>query len=133
MLGAFFVVGQETSDQFAPSGILTRNTNTIGSVELRVGRRWWTSFTNEPMRPFLGLGIGGRFAQFSGVRTTEGSVNGELGATYFFSPHVSLGATGELALVRGQDRYANPTGPSQTADHWYLHGNVARLNAAVYF
>jgi hypothetical protein len=133
MLGASFAVGRETSDDVNPFGPTTRSTNTLGSVEARVGRRWWTGALNEAMRPFVGLGLGGRYTTFSNTRTYEGSLIGELGATYFFGPHVSIGGAGELAVVRGQDRYSNPAGPNLTTDRWYLRGDVARLTAAVYF
>jgi hypothetical protein len=133
MIGAFFSVGQETSDQLTSVGATTRNTNTLGSVELRVGRRWWTFDANERLRPFVGVGVGGRYYHYANARRTEGSVDGELGATYFFGPHVSIGAAGDLTLARGQDLYTNPGGPSSTTDRWYLNGNAARLNAAVYF
>jgi hypothetical protein len=134
MLGAYFAIGQETSDEPLDFiGNTTRRTHTLGALEVRVGRRWWSGALNEAMRPFVGLGLGGRYASYSNSRSTEGSVNGELGATYFFGPHVSLGGSGELAVIRGQDRYVNATGPTMTNDRWYVRGNVARLNATVYF
>ena len=133
MLGASYTFGEETSDQTAPAGGTIRSTNITGSLNLRVGRRWWSGELNAPMRPFVGFGVGGGLSRFSNVRSAEGSVNGELGATYFFGPHVSLGAAAELAVVRGHDRYISSFGPEQKSDRWYVRGNLARLTAAVYF
>jgi hypothetical protein len=133
MLGASFALGQETSDEPTQFGTVTRTTHTLGTAELRVGRRWWTGELNEPMRPFVGLGLGGRYSTFSNTRSTDASVIGELGATYFFGSHVSLGGSGELALVYGHDKYVSSVGPALTSDSWFIRGNVARLNATVYF
>jgi hypothetical protein len=134
MLGAAFAVGRETSDETIDFfGNTTRTTRTQGSVAVRAGRRWWTGGLDEAMRPFVGLSLGGGYTTFSSARQTEGSVIGELGATYFFGPHVSLGGAGELAIVREHDRLDNPAGPGLTHDSWFVRGNVARLTAAVYF
>jgi hypothetical protein len=132
LLGAFVYLGQEASDQSTQTGI-TRSTNTTASLNVRVGRRWWTGEPNERMRPFVGLGVAGGFSKFGNTRTLEGSAIGELGATYFFGPHVSLGTAGELSVARGHDRYVSAIGPALATDRWYLRGNLARFNAAVYF
>ncbi|MFL5607391.1 MAG: hypothetical protein ACJ8AD_13160 [Gemmatimonadaceae bacterium] len=133
MLGASFVIGQETSDEPLDFvGNTTRSTHTLGIVELRAGRRWWTGGLNEAMRPFVGLGLGGRYANANRSRQTAGSLIGELGATYFFGSHVSLGGAGELSFAWQRDRYQNTTG-ALTNDSWFVRSNLARLNAAVYF
>jgi hypothetical protein len=134
MLGASFALGQETSDETVDFlGNTTRRTSTLGTVEVRVARRWWTGELTEAMRPFVGLGLGGRYSTVSSARQTAGSVIGELGATYFFGPHVSLGGAGELAVVREHDRFDSLNGPVLKQDSWSVRGNVARLTAAVYF
>jgi hypothetical protein len=134
LLGASFALGQQTSDEAVDFfGNTTRTTHTLGMVEIRAGRRWWTGELTEAMRPFVGLGLGGSYANFSSTRQTAGSVIGELGATYFFGSHVSLGGAGELGFTWQRDRLAGPTGPALVNDSWFIRGNVARLNAAVYF
>jgi hypothetical protein len=44
LLGASFVIGQETSDEPLDfvTGSTVRRTHTLGIGELRAGRRWWT-------------------------------------------------------------------------------------------
>jgi hypothetical protein len=88
---------------------------------------------NEAMRPFVGLGLGGRYANTNSARQTGASLIGELGATYFFGSHVSLGGAGELSFAWQRDRFQNTTGPALTNDSWFVRSNLARLNAAVYF
>ena len=57
---------------------------------------------------------------------------GELGATYFFSPHVSLGAAGELDVNATSDR--SSSGSTELKDHsWQVSGNLVRFMATVYF
>jgi hypothetical protein len=132
LLGATVDLGQQTSDESTPTGTI-RSTNATAMLAVRVGRRWWSGELNAPMRPFVGLALGGGFTRYGNVRSTDGSAIGELGATYFFGSHVSLGAAGELAVIRGRDRFASSFGPEQTIDRWNLRGNLVRLNAAVYF
>jgi hypothetical protein len=135
MLGVSFAVGQETADRTVDyfSGATARSTNTVGTVEVRAGHRWWTGDLNQPLRPFVGLGLGSRYSTASSARMYDASVFGELGATYFFGPHVSLGGAGELAIVREHFRFDTAPGPGATSDSWYVRGDVARLTAAVYF
>jgi hypothetical protein len=134
ILGVSFSVGQETAD--VPLDFLgntTPKTITVGTVGVRAGHRWWRGELNQALRPFVGLGLGGQYTNANGARMNEASAFGELGATYFFSPHVSLGGAGDLAIAREHYRYENSTGPAETRDSWYFRGDVARLTAAVYF
>jgi hypothetical protein len=132
LLGASFSAGRETSDQF--NGFTrTRETRMLGSVELRVGRRWWSGEARERLKPHAGLGLIGRYASYPSARSWAVGPYGELGATYFFGPHLSLGTSGELAITRSRDTYSGGLGTDLKTDRWYINGNLVRFNAAVYF
>jgi outer membrane protein W len=135
LLGVSFAVGQETTDEPVDfiTGATTRSTSTVGTVEVRAEHRWWTGELSQALRPFVGLGLAGRYATANNARMNEAGAFGELGATYFFSPHVSLGGAGELAIVRDHYGFDSATGAGPTQDSWFVRGDVARITAAVYF
>ncbi|MBC7843054.1 MAG: hypothetical protein H7099_12110 [Gemmatimonadaceae bacterium] len=86
-------------------------------ASLQVGARRYAR-TGLGVRPVVGGGliVSGR----TGNPNTYG-VYGELGAVYFFNPHVSLGAIGTASVTRN-----NPVGSAFSA-------SLARLIGAVYF
>jgi hypothetical protein len=86
-------------------------------ASLRVGARRYGG-SGLGVRPVVGAGL--IVSGNSGNPTTYGAY-GELGAVYFFNPHVSLGAIGSASVTRN-----NPIGSSFGA-------SLARLIGAVYF
>lgn len=103
----------------------TSNAANNESISLAVGRRWYRPATAR-VRPFGGLGASGGFGrghQVSGAnsqtsRGFSGSLYGELGATIFFAPELSLGASWTAGI--GANYYAN-----------YLNGTKMGSNTAV--
>ncbi len=87
------------------------------SSSLRVGARRYAR-SGLGLRPVAGLGV----EVFDrGIGGTSVGAYGEYGAVYFFNPHVSLGATGEIRALR-QD------GGGST-----FSASLARLIGTVYF
>ncbi len=84
---------------------------------LQVGARRYAR-TGLGVRPVVGGGL--LIAGRTGNPTSYGAY-GELGAVYFFNPHVSLGAIGTASVTRN-----NPNGSTFGA-------SLARLIGAVYF
>jgi hypothetical protein len=104
----------------------------LGFGDARLGRRWWRGDRGERIRPLTGLGVLGGVSSGTNLQSWNVGGYGELGASYFFSPHVSLGATGELAAVYTRDRFAIAGGERVTT-RWLLRGSLVRVNASVYF
>jgi hypothetical protein len=89
----------------------------LTSTALRVGARRYAR-SGLGLRPVAGLGLEVFDQGFGG---TSVGAYGEYGAVYFFNPHVSLGATGEIRGLR-----SDGGGSSFSA-------SLARLIGTVYF
>jgi hypothetical protein len=113
--------------------VTTKESQNVDFVTARLGRRWWGGDARTGFRPLTGVGITGGVGQQPSFRQWNAGTYGELGATYFFSPHVSLGATGGLELTYGQDRFNSGSGSTDHTDRWIVRGNLARVSAGVYF
>jgi hypothetical protein len=98
-----------------------------GYLSVRVGRRSYRS-TNEKVRPFSTISAMANLQGGSGfARTWSLGPALEMGAAYFFSSHVSLGAAGELAAL-----YENRSG-GLTSNGFAVNFSGFRLLGAVYF
>jgi hypothetical protein len=105
-----------------------------------LGRRWYRPGAAR-VRPFGGLGIGGSFSrihQVGGVNTSTalaygGNVYGEIGASVFFAPELSLGAawSGTLRVSRNT-QYSNGSLYSKNTSFSLTAGAVT-LEGAFYF
>jgi hypothetical protein len=131
--GSFSVIRGERDQLITYSGPTSRESTASGFVDLRIGRRWWSGEPAAQLRPLMGLGVIGGYSSTPGSRATNGGVYGETGATYFFTPHLSLGATGELAVTRYHARRSVAGFPDMHDDQWLVRGNLVRVNASVYF
>ena len=100
---------------FSSGDVVSGDRFTIAS--LQVGARRYAR-TGLGVRPVVGGGL--LIADRTGNPTSYGAY-GELGAVYFFNPHVSLSAIGTASVTRN-----NPIGSSFGA-------TLARLIGAVYF
>jgi hypothetical protein len=131
LAGLSFNVAHQT-DEFSgfPGGF--DRSGWIGFADAHLGRRWWTGNRGERIRPLTGLGLLGGLSGNPGVQSWNAGGYGELGATYFYSPHLSLGATGELAAVYAHDRYLDVVAERVTS-RWTVWGTLIRVNASVYF
>jgi hypothetical protein len=100
---------------------ITGRTSSFNSVALRVGARRYAR-SGLGLRPVTGFG-----ATYLNNTNTLGSsdsgqygVYGELGASWFFTPHLALGAVGDAVITHATRRTST-----------YL--NVVRLTASVFF
>lgn len=110
---------------------------TVTSTQLdlsgRIGLRRYRT-TQSALRPFTSAGLAGGLTRFNGSRGWAAGVFAELGATYFFSPHVSLGAVGGLQASYGRVRGEfQPDGFSFRARRITVSGNAVQVLGAVYF
>jgi hypothetical protein len=131
LAGLSFNLTHQTDDLSAFPGA-TDQSGWLGFGDARLGRRWWRGDRGERIRPLTGLGVLGGVSSNPSFRSWNAGGYGELGASYFLSPHVSLGATGELAAVYIHDRYLNVT-TQRNVTRWVVRGNLIRVNAGVYF
>jgi hypothetical protein len=137
LVGATFNVFRQTTDESATvfPGTTTRTTRVAANVDARVGRRWWKGDdTRTKLRPFSGLGLLGGYGHQPSQRSWSAGAYGEVGATYFFTPHLSLGASGELAMSYAQHRFDyGDIVPRRVDELWNVRGNLVRAGASVYF
>jgi hypothetical protein len=135
LVGVAFNVARETADNYNFAGTPTTESRDYGSVNARVGRRWWSGDASARLRPLTGIGLTGGLGSYPFEKAWNAGGYGELGATYFFSPHVSLGASGELSLGYQQNRRSSgvPGSSDQVSRYWLLRGDLARVSAGVYF
>jgi hypothetical protein len=131
LVGLSFSVGRETDALSGFGGAGANQSSWLGSGYARLGRRWWRGERDERIRPLTGLGVLGGLTSNSGVQSWNAGGYGELGASYFYSPHFSIGATGELTAVYARDRYLNVA--TQRITRWMVGGTLVRVNASVYF
>jgi hypothetical protein len=130
LAGLSFSVTHQTDDRSVfPGG--ADQSGWLGFGDARLGRRWWRGDRGDRIRPLTGLGVLGGVSSSIGVQSWNAGGYGELGASYFFSPHVSLGASGELAASYARDRFLNAS--AERISRWVLRGNLVRVNGSVYF
>jgi hypothetical protein len=137
LIGASFSMSRETSDDViftspTASSVVTE-TRVTSTIDARLGRRWWAGDARSRLQPLRGLGLAGSYVHYPSMISYLVGAYGELGATWFFTPHVSLGASGELLAGYGQDRLAVGTSPDQVTTRWQVRGNLVRVAAGVYF
>ena len=135
LTGLTFNVARETQDVLTFPGGTTTETGYTGFVAGRLGRRWWSGSASERFRPLRGVGLLGGMSSSQFFRTWNAGAYGELGGTWFFTPHVSLGASGQLSA--GYDHERQPSGaatvPDRITTRWTVGGSLVRIAAGVYF
>lgn len=110
------------------------------TISLAVGRRWYRA-AKARVRPFGGLGVSGGFGrnhQVNGLNTLTrkgygASFFGELGATIFFAPELSLGASWSAGI--GMNRSTSNLNNTQTDQRTSVSasGGDLTLEGAFYF
>ncbi len=95
------------------------------AFNLRLGVRRF-AVRSGPIRPIIGGGLIANVIDQGGDFGNDTSLGlyGEAGAAYFFSPHFSLGAVGEVNITQDNNLGQNTV---------RFRGTLARLIAAVYF
>lgn len=119
----------------------------ITFINAQLGHRWYAtaaSVESGHLQTTYGLGLAGRFSRNAfgdqENRVWAAGGYGELGATWFFTRHLSLGAVGIVQALWGENRqvvniFNGTTEVSgvATTGTWSVNANVARVIAAVYF
>ncbi|HEX7019307.1 MAG TPA: hypothetical protein VF159_04820 [Gemmatimonadaceae bacterium] len=108
------------------------------SVRGQLGTRWYhATMGDRHLHNTVGLGLTG---DLTGVDFPDQSARqwdigpyGELGETWFFTPHLSLGAIGLLQATVGRQNHTNSGAPDQTTKVWSVSGSLIRILAGVYF
>jgi hypothetical protein len=127
--GFFAQSRQEATDPF--TGTSTETVTQVSLVASLGVRRYRP--TQTALRPFTSIGLLGAITRFDGARGWDAGAFGELGASYFFSQHLSLGAAGQLQLSYGERRGPVAPGFAQETRTIMLGVSAVQLLAAVYF
>jgi hypothetical protein len=131
LLGGEFRVIHVDNDDNTSSFILSSGTQT--NFGARLGIRTYRESSSERLRPIVGVGARTEYSKGpSSARSWEAGGYAELGATYFLTPHFSLGGTGELQASLGKRKQ---TIGSQTIDQntTTFGGSLIRVLMSVYF
>ena len=118
VLGFDGIYARQNSDNAAISD------ENVASVNLRAGLRHYGKGQGN-VRPFTTLSAAVGFSSGGGDDIWSVGPAAELGAAYFFSPHVSLGGSGQVAAV-----YSSRDGAFST---FFVGVSGFRLLGAVYF
>ena len=138
---------KQTSSVASP---LLEGRTSSSSFRGQFGHRWYVGTAGADarrLRATYGLGLSGGVAQGKGTTQTDfhywsAGGYGELGATWFFTRHFSVGAVSLLQVEKKRNRATSlvilvPNGPStpvsSTVDSWSVSGNLFRVLGAVYF
>lgn len=135
------------TDRPTAPGAITRGSQT-SSLRAQLGHRWYLGTAGDNghgLRPIVGLGAVSTRTRFDfgddfDHAWTVGGY-GEVGATWFFSPHFSVGTVGMFQASKGRERQVvtnfpvglPPVRTTQTTNVWSVSANLARVLAAVYF
>ena len=104
---------------------------TLTSITARFGVRRYQG-PGARVRPFSSVGVLAGYAQNPSGPGWTGGAFGDVGATYFFSPHVSLGAAGGLeATFTSSTQQINAQ--SLTRRQIGVRASAVQLLGAVYF
>lgn len=134
LTGLTFSVARETQDVVTFPGSTTTETTVSGYAAGRLGRRWWSGSASDRFRPLRGVGLLGGLSGSRFYRSWNAGGYGELGGTWFFTPHVSLGASGQLSASYNHERaLSSTTLPDRIDTRWSVGGSLVRIAAGVYF
>lgn len=135
LTGLSFSMARETRDVLGFAGGATTETSYSAYLAGRLGRRWWSGTASDRFRPLRGVGLLGGLSNNSNYHAWNAGAYGELGGTWFFTPHVSLGASGQLSAAYNHDLSPSGTAtiPDRIATRWTVGGSLVRIAAGVYF
>jgi hypothetical protein len=113
------------------------------SVRAQLGHRWYEG-QDAHLRMTYGLGAIGALGLTNGETSQDHNWSaggyGEFGATWFFTPHLSLGGVGMLQALWGHDRQTGtglfnnqPVTTTSSSNTFTIGATVMRATAAVYF
>ena len=132
LLGAEFNVTHIENDD--DSQATSAATGTQSTFAARLGLRTYRQSSAERLRPIVGFGARTTYSKGpSSFRAWSAGGYAELGATYFLTPHFSLGGTGELQASYGKRE--QQIGLNTTIDQTTttFGGSLMRVLVSVYF
>jgi hypothetical protein len=104
----------------------------LANVTARVGVRRYRA-TTTGIRPFTSLGLLAGYTRDRGGPGWTAGAFGELGASYLFSPHVSLGAVGGLQAFYTRFSQRFGTDQSLARRQVTIRASAVQVLGAVYF
>jgi hypothetical protein len=122
----------DTSEELPDVGGTRTQRNTYANLMARIGVRGYQT-TASAARPFTSVGVIAGYTQDPGGPGWTAGAFGELGASYFFSPHVSLGAAGGLQVTYSRTRREFSAAETLSRRQFGVQANAVRLLGAVYF
>jgi hypothetical protein len=132
LLGAEFNVIHVENDDDNP--ITAGTEGTQSTFAGRLGLRTYRQSSAERLRPIVGFGARTTYSKGpTSFRSWSAGGYAELGATYFLTPHFSLGGTGELQASYGKRK--QQIGLNTTSDQSIttFGGSLMRVLVSVYF
>jgi len=131
LLGANVYYSQGHIDESGTTLPPSSRSSTGAGADARLGMRFYNT-TAERVRPFLGLAATLGYSGVDNSNSYRYGATSELGASYFFTPHLSLGLSGSLNLTEQIDH--DRSGGFITNRRMFFGSiGTAQLLAAVYF
>jgi hypothetical protein len=130
--------GRVSGATLETSGSLEEENATMWSVDARLGMRSYRA-SSGAFRPFTTVGALGSYSDgeqgFNDATTWTAGAFLELGGAWFFTPHVSLGASGELNAAYRETKAQSGGFPETDLKlkSWMVEAGRIRLLGAVYF
>lgn len=130
--------GSFAHDKQELSGVTDENALTRWNVTARAGMRSYRG-GDSALRPFTSVGLlaGVGHAESGNLDSNQWMAGAffELGGSWFFNPHASLGASGQLtgAYQHVKQELTAPAGATGTVNSWTVSLGQIRVLAAVYF
>lgn len=121
----------EHLSQASPAIPFSNGTEDLVNVGLRIGVRTYSS-PGEHLRPFRTISALAEYQQAYGLHWWSWGAAADMGAAWFFSPHVSLGGAGELAVQYARRSTESSVGTIRQ-NQFGIAFNGFRLLGAVYF
>lgn len=130
LFGADFSITHTEQDDFTGGSFSVTQSN----VAARLGVRSYRRSSAERLRPVIGLGARAGYTNSStGADSHTVGGYGEFGAMYFATPHVSLGATGEVQANYGKRTVIGVTGSETDLGTTVISASLMRAILSVYF
>jgi hypothetical protein len=107
---------------------------TQSTFAARLGLRTYRQSSTERLRPIVGFGARTSYAKGpSSFRSWTAGGYAELGATYFLTPHFSLGGSGELQASYGKRKQQAGLNTTIEQTTTAFGGSLMRVLVSVYF
>jgi hypothetical protein len=122
----------EVNEDASAFGGPSDRTYSVANLTAQLGNRWYRSVT-QAARPFTSLGVLAGYARDPGGPGWTAGAFAEIGASYFFTPHVSLGAAGGLQVAYARFKQEFVPGTTVSRRTVGVRASAVQLLGAVYF